>query len=59
MVDDKANEGDNVGLPAEPAAVEEVTDDEDLVVPGSLESIEGSPASPELDDPNEAPTAGD
>lgn len=36
-----------------PPAAEEVVDDEDLVVPNSLESIEGSPASPDPEDPDD------
>lgn len=32
---------------------EEVIADEDLTLPGSLESIEGSPASPDPEDPGD------
>lgn len=49
-----ARDNNNVGLTSDsPAPAEEVLDDEDLTVPGSLESIEGSPASPEPEDPED------
>ncbi|GAA1936114.1 hypothetical protein GCM10009775_30000 [Microbacterium aoyamense] len=37
----------------EPPRAEDVIPDEDLTLPGSLESIEGSPASPDPEDPGD------
>lgn len=37
----------------EPPRAEEVIPDDDLTLPGSLESIEGSPASPDPEDPGD------
>lgn len=37
----------------DPPRAEEVLDDEELTLPGSLESIEGSPASPDPEDPDD------
>lgn len=53
MSDDKRTT-DNVGLSGDaPPPAEEVVDDEDLTLPGSLESIEGTSASPEPEDPGD------
>lgn len=54
MSTNRSNEPDSVHGEDEPPRAEEVLDDEDLTLPGSLESIEGSPASPDPEDPGDA-----
>lgn len=44
---------DGVHKDDEPPRAEEVVADEDLTLPGSLESIEGSSASPNPEDPGD------
>lgn len=54
--DESGRDDEGVHTEGEPPRAEEVLPDEDLTLPGSLESIEGYPASPDPEDPDdEAP----